>query len=60
MWLRDSLQRDVPNLRVFLYGYDSRFEDQRPLQDVHKLGESFKREIRLMRSGQAVSEPADS
>lgn len=53
MWLRDSLQRDVPNLRVFLYGYDSRFEDQRPLQDVHKLGESFKREIRLMRSGQA-------
>lgn len=59
MWLRDSLQRDVPNLRVFLYGYDSRFEDQQPRQDVHQLGESFRREIRIMRSGQAVSQFVD-
>ena len=41
MWLRDSLPRDLPNLRVFLYGYESGLDGSDSNQNVSVIADSF-------------------
>ena len=41
MWLRDSLPKDLPNLRVLLYGYESGLEGSDSNQNVSVIASSF-------------------
>lgn len=54
MWLRDALPQDVPCLRLFLYGYDSKFEESQSFQDIYALGNSLRHEIRAIRNFEEV------
>ena len=41
MWLRDSLPKDVSNLRILLYGYESTLEGSETNQNVSSIADSF-------------------
>ena len=55
MWLRDSLPKDLPNLRVLLYGYDSGLEDSDSNQNVSVIADSFVGHLRELRPRSKVS-----
>lgn len=37
MWLRDFLKRDIPNIRVLLYGYESSVDNSDSVQTIKDL-----------------------
>lgn len=49
MWLRDSLPKDLPNLRVLLYGYESGLEESDSNQNVTVIADSFVGDLRVLR-----------
>lgn len=55
MWLRDTLPKDLPNLRVLLYGYDSGLHGSESILNVSTIAETFIGHLRGMRSQTQVS-----
>lgn len=42
MWLRDSLPRDIPGLRVLIYGYSSELSGSTSFQDLEAISTGFR------------------
>ena len=55
MWLRDSLPKDLPNLRILLYGYESGLEGSDSNQNVSVIADSFIGHLRALRTQSEVS-----
>ena len=55
MWLRDSLPKDLPNLRVLLYGYESGLDGSDSNQNVSVIAGSFIGHLRAIRPLSEVS-----
>ena len=49
VWLRDSLPRHCPALRIWTYGYRSDLTDQDTIADVFDYAEDFRRQLRILR-----------
>ena len=49
VWLRDSLPRHCPELRVWTYGYRSHLADTDASADVYEFAERFRRRLRILR-----------
>lgn len=41
MWLRDGLPKDLPNTRIFVYGYDTQLQGSSSVQSLTDLGLSL-------------------
>ena len=57
MWLRDSLPQHFPQLRVWIYGYESSLRDPDSLADVDEYAENFRWHLRDLRVRTGVSLP---
>ena len=55
MWLRDTLPKNLPNLRVLLYGYDSGLDGSESIVNVSTIAEAFIGHLRGLRSQTQVS-----
>ncbi|KLU88157.1 hypothetical protein MAPG_07144 [Magnaporthiopsis poae ATCC 64411] len=55
VWLRDFLPRDVPNIRVLLYGYDTTLADSRSKQSIEDLGAIFLEQVIAFRARDGTS-----
>ena len=49
MWLRDTLPRDSPNLRILLYGYDSGLNGSESHLNISRIAEAFIGHLRGLR-----------
>ncbi|KAL1623226.1 hypothetical protein SLS56_008394 [Neofusicoccum ribis] len=49
MWLRDDLPRDLLEYRVIVYGYDSKLEGSRSIQNLLDIGTKFRNAVREAR-----------
>ncbi|KAI9799050.1 MAG: hypothetical protein M1833_004244 [Piccolia ochrophora] len=49
MWLRDSLPKHFPKLRVWIYGYESNLSDSHSTSNVYEDAENFRRALRILR-----------
>ena len=56
MWLRDSLLKDLLNLRVLLYGYDSSLDGSYSYQNVSTLADTLARYLNELRGRSQVSD----
>ncbi len=54
MWLRDSLPDDFPDLRIFIYGYESGLQGSNSVQNLRDVGESFRDSLRSLTRPQKV------
>jgi len=54
MWLRDSLPDDFPDLRIFIYGYESGLQGSNSFQNLRDVGESFRDSLRDLTGPQNV------
>lgn len=54
MWLRDSLPKDLPNLRVLLYGYESRLDESDSNQNISVIADSLIGHLSHLRSHSKV------
>jgi hypothetical protein len=54
MWLRDSLPKDCPELRVWTYGYDSKLDDKDNIGNHLEYAETFKRDLYNLRKWTGV------
>lgn len=43
MWLRDALPVDLPGVRVWIYGYDTKLAASTSFQDLEALASNFRR-----------------
>ena len=50
VWLRDFLPKDIPAIRVLLYGYDSTLMDGDSKSSISDLGKAFLESTRAFRS----------
>jgi len=41
-WIRDSLPKDLPELNVLTYGYNSSFNDEESVADVFEWSQAFR------------------
>ncbi|KAL8294757.1 hypothetical protein RB600_000626 [Gaeumannomyces tritici] len=55
VWLRDFLPKDVPNIRVLLYGYDTTLTDNRLKQSIEDLGATFLEQVIAFRARDGTS-----
>lgn len=55
MWLRDSLPKDLPNLRILLYGYESGLDGSESVLNISGIAETFIGHLRGMRTQSEVS-----
>lgn len=55
VWLRDFLPKDVPNIRVLLYGYDTSLQGSLSNQSMEDLGRGFLEKIIAFRANDGVS-----
>ena len=51
VWLRDFLPRDIPSIRVLLYGYDTTLAGNESKSSIHDLSKSFLESVRAFRVG---------
>jgi hypothetical protein len=51
MWLRDSLAREEPKLRVWIYGYESSLRSEESISDIFDYADTFRRLLGEMRKG---------
>ena len=56
MWLRDSLPKDLPNIRILLYGYESELDGSDSNQNVSVIADSFIGHLRALRTQSKVSQ----
>ena len=54
MWLRDSLAKDLPGVRIFTYGYDSGLKNSDSSQNVIDLGIQLQESINVIRNYASV------
>lgn len=54
MWLRDALAVQFPELRMWIYGYDSKLGDQDSIGTFFEYADSFKRQLRTLRQKTGV------
>lgn len=47
MWLRDGLRNDIPNARIFTYGYDTRAAS---IQNIHDIANTFRNLLKGLRT----------
>lgn len=50
MWLRDSLARDIPNMRILIYGYDTQMDGSTSFANLDDLANEFQERIKSIRS----------
>lgn len=50
MWLRDSLARDLPKLRILIYGYDTQLHHSNSFANLDDLANSFEEAIHIIRN----------
>ncbi|KAL1622376.1 hypothetical protein SLS54_004940 [Diplodia seriata] len=50
MWLRDSLSRDLPHLRIFTFGYESRLVESQSFQNINDLAIKFRNALSEVQS----------
>ena len=55
MWLRDSLPKDFPNVRILLYGYESGLDGSESALNISGIAETFIGHLRGLRSQSEVS-----
>ena len=55
MWLRDSLPKDLPNMRILLYGYESGLDGSESTLNISGIAETFVGHLRGLRSQSEVS-----
>lgn len=55
VWLRDFLPKDMPNIRVLLYGYDTSLQGSLSNQSMEDLGRGFLEKIIAFRANDGVS-----
>ncbi|KAK2681977.1 Alpha/beta hydrolase fold-1 [Fusarium oxysporum f. sp. vasinfectum] len=55
VWLRDFLSKDVPNIRVLLYGYDTTLPGSLSKQSIEDLGGALLEQIIAYRAGDGTS-----
>ena len=58
VWLRDSLSKHCPELRVWTYGYHSHLADTNASADVYEFAERFRRKLRVLRQQTKAVEKA--
>lgn len=49
VWVRDGLPSDVPNARVFTYGYDTQLVESRSFQNLSDLGRALQVDLEGIR-----------
>lgn len=54
MWLRDALPEDLPQSRIFIYGYDAESVDSRSFESITDLGIQFQQSIKEIRPSRNV------
>ena len=54
VWLRDFLPKDIPNIRVLLYGYDTKLAESDSKSSIRDLSKSFLESMRAFRAGTGV------
>jgi hypothetical protein len=54
MWLQDFLPKDLPNVRIMSFGYDSRIEANRETSRMLDYGRSFIQQLHNARSSKGV------
>lgn len=52
MWLRDSLTYDMPDARIFIYGYDSKLVGSQSKQRIQDLAIKFRVALQGIRRSQ--------
>lgn len=50
MWLRDSLPRDLPGMRILLYGYETQLHGSRSFQDLEALAAALRVDLEAIRN----------
>ncbi|KAL8365058.1 hypothetical protein RB595_004057 [Gaeumannomyces hyphopodioides] len=55
VWLRDFLPKDMPNIRVLLYGYDTTLPGCRSKQSIEDLGATFLEQVIAFRAEDGTS-----
>ena len=55
VWLRDFLPKDLPNVRVLLYGYDTTLPGSLSKQSVEDLGRALLEQVNAFRANDVVS-----
>lgn len=60
MWLRDSLPDDLPDLRIFIYGYESGLQGSNSFQNLRDVGESFRDSLRNLKRPQNVCQQLET
>lgn len=50
MWLRDSLAHDIPNMRIFIYGYDTQMDGSASFANLDDLANEFQERIKSIRN----------
>ncbi|MCJ1249281.1 hypothetical protein MMC30_006504 [Trapelia coarctata] len=57
MWLRGFLTRDIENLRVYVYGYDSKLKDSNSFARLLDYTKAFVRTLEMFKRGTARKRP---
>ena len=57
LWLRDSLPRSFPQLRIWIYGYESNLLDPDSIGGIDEYAENFRRHLRILRRKTKVGIP---
>lgn len=60
MWLRDSLPKNLPNMRILLYGYESGLDGSESTLNISGIAETFIGHLRGLRSSSEISAKAHS
>ena len=60
MWLRDSLPGDFPDLRIFIYGYNSVLQGSTSIQNLGDIGSSLRDALRTLDKPQNVCQMRQS
>lgn len=55
VWMRDSLGKQLPQLRIWTYGYKSKQKDENLISDVFECGEPLRMDLRVLRKQSQVS-----
>lgn len=54
LWLRDWLSKDIPNIRVLLYGYDTTLLKSNSTSSIEDLGRRFLESLTAFRTNDKV------
>ena len=55
MWLRDFLPQEIPNVRVLVYGYDTKLPGSQSTASIAELSRKFLESVKTIRKQKEVS-----